>query len=176
MPSLLLRWMLFVSSYFPLTLIFFFLLLAADQPVLAIAAVLIGCVGVGLLLYYMYSIAPRLAPVLVKVTGYRSRDDQVMSYITGYLLPFVALPIGGWEMAVALLIFIGVLGWVYVHSAMLFINPVLNVLGYHLYDISVEGSDESLSLLARHRVTRGEALHVIAMGDGMVLEKKGKRP
>ena len=173
MPSLLLRIMLFVSSYFPLSLIMFLLLLAAHQPLWGITALLVGTAGVGALLFYMFSLAPRLAPIRVKITGYRSRDDQVMAYIVGYLLPFLTLPGGSWEQAVALMLFLGLLGWLYIHSALLFINPVLSVLGFHLYDISVEGSEESLSLLARHRVGRGEELSVIALGDGIVLEKRG---
>jgi hypothetical protein len=166
--------MLFVSSYFPLAFISFFLLLRIQQPVWAVAALLIGGLGLALLLLYMYHIAPGLAPLEIKITSYRKREDQVMAYIAGYLVPFAALSTAGWEQAVALLIFIGLLGWVYVNSAMLFINPVLSILGFHLYDISVEDSEESLSLLARHRVTRGEALLVIALGDGMVLEKRGE--
>jgi hypothetical protein len=173
MPSLLLRGMLFVSSYFPLALISFFLLVAAHQPTWAAAVLLVGGVGLLLLLLYVYHIAPGLAPVEVRIVSYQKREDQVMAYIAGYLVPFTALSTVRWEQAVALLIFIALLGWVYVNSALLLINPMLSIMGFHLYDVCVEGSDSSLSLLARHRITRGESLRIITLGDGLVLEKRG---
>ncbi len=174
MPSLAIRSMLFVSSYFPLALIFFVLFLR-EQPVWAIAALALGSLGLIILLLFFLRFAPRLGAFQEKVTGMQRRDGDVMSYIASYLIPFVALPFGGWQQGVALLLFFIVLGIVYVNSNLIHVNPMLNLMGYHLYEITVENSQVPHALITRHRVALGETLHLIDIGDGIFLEKKVQR-
>lgn len=174
MPTLAVRSMLFISSYFPLALIFFVLFLK-EQPVGAIAALALGSLGLIVLILFFLRFAPRLGAFQQKVTGMQRRDGDVMSYIASYLIPFVALPFGGWQQGVALLLFFIVLGIVYVNSNMIHVNPMLNLMGYHLYDITVENSAVPHALITHHRVALGETLHLIDIGDGIFLEKKAQR-
>jgi len=174
MPTLAVRSMLFVSSYFPLALIFFVLFLR-EQPVWAIAALALGSLGLIILLLFFLRFAPRLGAFQEKVTSMQRRDGDVMSYIASYLIPFVALPFGGWQQGVALLLFFIVLGIVYVNSNMIHVNPMLNLMGYHLYEITVENSQVPHALITHHRVAPGETLHLIDIGDGIFLEKKVQR-
>jgi hypothetical protein len=174
MPSVLVRTMLFLSSYFPLALIFFFLFIQ-QQPVWAIAILAVGMLGLVIMLLYFFSFAQRFAPIQEKISGVHGRDAEPMSYIASYLIPFVALPFSGWQQGIALLILIGVLGIVYVNSNMIHINPMLNLLGYHLYEITVEDSKEPYSLIAHRRIGRGETIHLIDIGEGIFLEKGGRK-
>ncbi len=70
------------------------------------------------MILYFFQFAPRLGSIQEKVTALQSRDGEVMGYIASYLIPFVAIPFGGWQQGVALLIFVIVLGIVYVNSNM----------------------------------------------------------
>lgn len=170
MPNVLIRCMLFLSSYFPLALIFFFLFFE-QQPVWAIVILAIGLSGLIIMMLYFLRFAPRLGSIQEKITGLQRRDGDVMGYIASYLLPFVAIPFGGWQQGVALLIFVGVLGIVYVNSNMIYINPMLNLIGYHVYEIILEHSEVPHSLITRHRMAIGETIHIIDIGDGIFLEK-----
>lgn len=174
MPSVLVRTMLFLSSYFPLALIFFFLFVE-QQPVWAIVTLAIGVLGLVTMLLYFFSFAQQFAPIQEKISGVRGRDAEPMSYIASYLIPFVALPFSGWQQGTALLILMVVLGIVYVNSNMIHINPMLNLLGYHLYEISVEDSKGTYSLITRRHIERGETLHLIDIGEGIFLEKGGRK-
>jgi len=171
MPRLVIRFMLFLSSYFPLALIFFILYIA-QYPVWAFLILALGLAGLAILILYFFSFAPRLGSFQEKVTGLQKRDGDVMSYIASYLIPFVALPFGGWQQTTALLIFIGVLGIVYVNSNMIQVNPMLNLLGYHLYEITVEKSQVPHSFITHNRVALGSTIHLIDIGDGIFLEKR----
>lgn len=173
MPSVLLRYLLFVSSYFPLALIFF-LLFIEQQPIWAGIVLAIGLLGFIIMLVFFLQLAPRLAPIQEKVTSLQGRDGEAMGYIASYLIPFVAIPFGGWQQGVALLIFIGVLSIVYVNSNMIHINPMLNLVGYHLYEITIEHSESPHVLITRRRVVRGEILRLIDVGSGIFLEKGSK--
>ncbi|HVB22452.1 MAG TPA: hypothetical protein VNG51_10940 [Ktedonobacteraceae bacterium] len=173
MPSVLLRYLLFVSSYSPLALIFFFLFIE-QQPIWAGIVLAIGLPGFIIMLVFFLQLAPRLAPIQEKVTSLQGRDGEAMGYIASYLIPFVAIPFGGWQQGVALLIFIGVLSIVYVNSNMIHINPMLNLVGYHLYEITIEHSESPHVLITRRRVVRGETLRLIDVGSGIFLEKGSK--
>lgn len=174
MPSVLVRTMLFLSSYFPLALIFFFLFIQ-QQPAWAIGILAVGAMGLLIMLLYFFYFAQRFAPIQEKITGLHGRDAEPMSYIASYLIPFIALPFSGWQQVTALLILIVVLGIVYVNSNMIHINPMLNLLGYHLYEITLADSKETYSLITRRRIGRGETLHLVDIGEGIFLEKGGRK-
>src|ERR1700730_16342521 len=171
MPTLVMLFMLFLSSYFPLALIFFVLYIV-QYPVWAIAILALGLAGVSVLLLYFLRFVPRLGSFQEKITGMQRRDADVMSYIASYLIPFVAIPFGGWQQTVALLVFIGVLGIVYVNSNMIQVNPMLNLFGYHLYEITVEKSQVPHSFITHNRAALGQTIHIIDIGDGIFLEKR----
>ena len=170
MPTVLIRSMLFLSSYFPLALIFFFLFVE-QQPVWAIAVLAISFSGLIIMWLYFFLFAPRLGSIQERINSLQRRDADVMGYIASYLLPFVAIPFGGWQQGAALLIFVAVLGIVYVNSNMIHINPMLNLFGYHLYEITLEHSEAPHSLITRRHIAVGETIHLVDIGDGIFLDK-----
>src|SRR5712692_4638124 len=103
MPTVLIRGMLFLSSYFPLTLIFFFLFIV-KHPIWAIVILVIGLSGLIIMILYFFQFARSLGWHRKKVTGLQSHDGDVMGYIARYLIPLVPIPCGGWQQGVALLI------------------------------------------------------------------------
>ena len=87
------------------------------------------------------------------------------------MLPLVTFPLDGWKQIVVLLVFVLVLGIVYINSDMIRINPMLNLAGYHLYEIKVEHGTESYSLITRRRIRRGDTIRIVDVGRGLFLEK-----
>lgn len=170
MPTIFVRCMLFVSSYFPLTVIIW-ILFVAQQPVLAWIALGIGMLGLILTFVYFFRILATIAPIQEKITERQIRDGDVMGYIASYVVPFVTFPLNGWQQIAALLVFVVVLGIVYINSDMIRINPMLNLVGYHLYEIKVENGAESHSLITRRRVNRGDTIRIVNVGRGIFLEK-----
>jgi len=93
-----------------------------------------------------------------------------MAYIVTYIIPFLAIPFSGWKEGVALTIFFIVLGILYVNSNMIHINPMLNLFGYHLYEVTLEDGDVQ-SLVTRRRIRYRETLIAVRLGDEILLEK-----
>jgi phosphatidylglycerophosphate synthase len=169
MGSILARFLLFLSSYFPLAAIFF-ILFVGKQPWVAIGILSIGLLGLLGMTWYL-RVVNRIGPIQVKVRDIQRRDAEAMSYIVSYLIPFLAVPFNGWEQGFALSIFFVVLGILYVNSNMIHINPMLNLVGFHLYEITFE--DGAIhSLITRRRIVRGEKLSVIKVGEDILLEKR----
>jgi hypothetical protein len=169
MPSILTRILLFLSSYFPLSVIFFFLLLSKHRP-LAIAILGVGGLGlVGISVYFR--LARRINPTRITVAAVQRRDAEAMSYIVSYVIPFLAIPFQGVEEAISLGVFFLVIGILYVNSNLIHINPMLNLSGYHLYEISVE-SGATYSLITHREVIRGETLSAVKASNGIFLETR----
>jgi len=169
MPNLLTRVLLFLSSYFPLTVIFFFLLLSKHR-FLAIAILGVGALGLAGIGVYLH-LARRINPTRITLVSVQRRDAEAMSYIVSYIIPFLAMPFQSVEEAVSLGVFFLVIGILYVNSNMIHINPMLNLLGYHLFEITVE-SGATYSLITHRDVIRGETLSAVKASNGIFLETR----
>lgn len=121
-----------------------------------IVCVVLGVVG----LCFFLATAKRMATVPVRVVAIERRDEDVAAYAATYLLPFVTVFDGDWQDVLSLVGFILVLGVVYVRSRLIYINPLLSVVGYQLYrvnTVAVSADDGSADrwprfLLAGRRV------------------------
>ncbi len=144
MPSIFGRVLLFLSSYFPLDLIFFFLVWPQNH-VLALGFLTVGFIGVaGLLVYYTLVIA-HSAVVQIQVDELQRKDSDTINYLAAYAIPFVALPVDHIEKYLALATFFLVMAILYVQSNMIHINPILSIVGFHLYEVRLDSGTSSLS-------------------------------
>lgn len=170
MTNIPVRCMLFVSSYFPLSLIFAILLFYSNL-VLAITILVIGVAGLVVLWQYIYMAHEKTA-FLDEVTELQKRDGEVLSYIASYLVPFATFQLSGWQQGTAIVIFILVLLLVYVNSNMIYINPMLNLRGYHLYEVRIRTSKVPLHLITRYEVELEQPIRYIRLSDGIILGRK----
>jgi len=168
MASIITRLLLFFSSYFPLSLIFFFLFVEKHRQA-SLIILLVGVIGLCGMAAYLQRVN-RVAPIQVKVLGVQRCDGEAISYIVSYVIPFLAVPFNGWEQGIALSIFFLVIGVLYINSNMIHVNPMLNLIGYHVYEITLEDGG-IYSLITRHRIRRGEVLRVNAVAENIFLEK-----
>jgi hypothetical protein len=167
-PSVITRLLLFLSSYFPLSLIFF-VILVQEHRYIAIGILAVGSGGLLWMLLYLRK-AQTLGAIQIEIAGFHRRDAEAMAYIVTYIIPFLVIPFHGWKEGIALCIFFVVLGILYVNSNMIHINPMLNLLGYHLYEITSEDGGVH-SLVARRSIRHRESVTVVKLGDEILLEK-----
>jgi hypothetical protein len=167
-PSILLRLLLFVSSYFPLACILG-LLFYEKYPWFAKSAVVVAGLGVVGLLVYL-SRARQLSSVPVIAQQVRRLDMEAMTYLVTYLIPFVAVPSDAKDKRAALSLFFVVLALLYVNSNMIHINPMLNVFGYHLYEVTLVDGGVHV-LITRSRVRTNQLMEVVRVGDDVLIER-----
>ena len=176
MPRLPVRLLLFVSSYFPLTIILCIFLLDPQRPwdigghVAAVVILGVGIAGLIILWLYIKRIAPGKVAFHEKITDFQRHDSDVMSYIASYIVPFVTFPLQEWQQISALIIFLLILLAIYVSSNMIYINPMLTIFGYHLYEVKIESSEASHYLVSNKHVVRGKLIRVVKIGDEAFLE------
>jgi len=173
MPNFSSRVILFLSSYTPL-----FLIMAVKygsvHRYFALSMVLLGAISVVLLLFYLKQSATLAVDhvVIEKISG---KDTEAMSYIVTYLIPFLDIKLDEISSAVSLLLLFLVVGVLYVHSNLIYINPTLNLLRYHLFEIELEGGMTSALVSKRRFVERGASIPVVSLGEQILLEVSDAR-
>jgi hypothetical protein len=170
MPNIPVRIILFFSSYAPL-----FLIIAVrgwrDSRDFAVALVAVSVVSVIVCFLFLH-IARKLAADRIKVDSVASRDGDSMSYIVTYLLPFLAVKLNDMTDVGSLSIVLLVIAVLYVNSNMIYTNPVLNIAGYHIFEIC-DADGKTSALISRHAYIRTDSdIDVISLGDYVLLEKK----
>jgi hypothetical protein len=124
---------LFLSSYSPLFALLALRTYHKSTPMfdLSCVALIIALLGIAT---FLLAAALRHAE-RHRVLSADSRDGDVASYAATYLLPFLGIFGAGWRDVLALALFIGLIGVIYVQSRMIYVNPVLLLLGYRLYSV-----------------------------------------
>src|SRR5262249_24702354 len=160
MSTKLARAILFLSSYAPLTLIFA-VLVFSQRPLVAILNLGITLLGL-LAAAYFFLRTQRLGARQSKVSAVHVTDDQVMSYIMSYLVTFLSIAFSDTPQLLALAAFFLILAYIYINANMIHVNPALNFLGYHLYEVILEDGD-TYNLIARGRIRRGADLRFVTV-------------
>jgi len=169
MPNAFTRVVLFFSSYAPL-----FLILAIRSWVenwwLAMSLAAVAAVSVVILWLFVRK-ARTLAAHKLAITSVISRDGDAMSYIVTYLLPFLAVDFTKPSDIISLGIVFGVIGLLYVNSNLIHTNPLLNLVGYHIFEVQdVDGKNMAL-VSRRPYVRNGSELDIVSLGDYVSMEK-----
>jgi hypothetical protein len=165
------RCMLFLSSYFPLFVILF-VLLGEEQPVVALFSLGVGLLGLAITYVYFKAVVFSRSPIRGDITSRHARGSEIMGYIASYIVPFVTFSLSSWRQIVALTLFILILGIVYIFSEdMVRVNPMFNLLGYRLYEVTVEQGKDSFALITRRRIKCGDRVLLIKVDEGIFWEK-----
>lgn len=166
----------------PLTSVLFFL--SAYSPVLAIlglverdahptaAYLLFGVAIASAAGLYIYLAAawkfPKSLDVMVR--DCKPGNGDMAGYVAAYLLPFIGPDLGRPSVVIGLIGAFVMLGVSYMQSNMLFVNPILALGGFHLYEAR-SAADEWRALLTRKSFVRRDAqLTVIMLGSYIWLD------
>ncbi len=124
---------LFLSSYMPLFLLIGIRSVDRAPEVMVASGVLTVAGGLGT---WAFLWAARRKPTgEYELLDVESRDGDIAAYAATYLLPFLTVFSGDWRDVLSLAAFITFLGVVYVRSRLIYVNPLLAVMGYHLWRV-----------------------------------------
>ena len=160
---------LFLSSYAPLFAVFGLLdSFGPGWP--ARVCFIIAAAGLALP-WIVLARARRLASQTLQVASSQIRDGDALAYIATYLVPFAAITATTARERGALGLFIFLIAVIYIRSELFYINPLLALVGYRLFQIST-AADTSAVLLSRQSFLRPEAtVNVWRLSDYVYWEK-----
>lgn len=124
---------LFLSSYLPLFALVGARSVGKSTCIALVCAALVLAGAVGTLLFFRT--AHRKPLGRYELLDVQKRDGDVAAYAATYLLPFVTVFSDNLRDVLTLAAFIAFLGIIYVRSRLIYVNPLLALFGYHLWQV-----------------------------------------
>lgn len=169
--TVLAQFLLFLSSYCPLLAVFALLdSFGSGWP----SQVCAGLAIIGLLIpIAVLLVARRIAPQSLHVESSQIRDGDALAYIATYLVPFAAITATTARERGALGLFVFLIAVIYVRSELFYINPLLALVGYRLFQVTTP-TGSSVVLLSGRRFLRSNIdLKARRLSDYVYWEKRG---
>lgn len=165
-PKILTAILLFISAYAPL-----FLILAVKDfdftyaynfkhPAPIYILLVLSMLSIGLLFTAVSSIKRGNMPVKIKAV--KSRSVDLINYTIPYIVSFFGFDLSKIEDVISLIIFLGLMLLMTIKSKSVFMNPVLLLAGYNLYDLEYEfdGKIHTTIVISKHDM-RSEEIYFI---------------
>ena len=163
--------LLFISSYLPLWIVF----VIVDGSrlgcwiILPIGGIVAGSAGLWFLGWYAKVVAP--TPLVVE-EAYRIDADNV-TYILTYIFPFVGAALPNQTTAIGLGIIFVVVALVYVGADMIYVNPVLTLLGWRVYRVVSKKGNEHIVMTKDKTIKKDDSLPAVPLAEGLWRVKPG---
>src|SRR5262245_13493673 len=124
MITLFSRLLMFLSLYLPLSTVIAALYWKSNLKI-AILSLSLGIVGtIGMLLFL--KLANDTSAVSITKPLIKRNNKDAMAYFVTYVVPFLVFPNETRERKIALLVFLFVIGIIYINSDLIHINPTLS--------------------------------------------------
>lgn len=169
MPSILMRILLFLSSYFPLFLIFTIQNhnKYGNIALIPVTVGTIALIGLSIFMRWVGGSADR-REVVVSV---QRKDSEVMSYIVTYIIPFMGLDLSSFANLFSLCLFFFMLMIIYINTNLIHINPMMNIVGFHIYEIENKLGTIHTIISRKSRLVKDDKLNIVMIGDNLFMEK-----
>ncbi|MBM7556839.1 hypothetical protein JOC47_001690 [Halanaerobacter jeridensis] len=160
---------LFFSSYAPLFLIFS-IKNSFDSNAINLILIVVSIFSIIVLWVFIYSYT-KIESDYINIEEVNPRDGEATSYIVTYIIPFLSMDLTTFEDKSSLLILFLVLGIIYINSNMIYINPLLNLAGYHIFETK-DKSGNTLILISRSKfISAGNRIKAIKISSNVYLEE-----
>lgn len=164
--DLLVETSLFFSSYAPLFLI---LAIRFNDSTLAIVCAGIAVAGVVAALLVLWRFRS-LTTIPWTVTAVEDRGTEVAGYLATYLMPLVTVAEPTARDVAGYVLFLVIVGIVYIRSSLIQVNPTLYLLGWRLYGVQI-GDDWSGFVLARgDPLRRGARVSAVRLSERIYVQ------
>ncbi len=168
MPTTASEVVLFLSSFSPLFVVFGLLeSFGSGWPSFICYAV--AAVSAAFLLW-LITLTRRMSTVSVELVRSRHRDGDAIGYLATYVVPFATLGVDNWRSRTALLLFLALVGVLYIRAHLFYVNPLLSVVGYRLFEAETATGRPLLILTRRKFVPMGERVDLRTLSDYVFLE------
>jgi hypothetical protein len=160
---------LFISSYSPLALI----LLIGDfdpqtkslkNPAISLSILFVSFLSVLLLFVVMRQIRQGDT---IKITSVCNQSGELVNYTIPYMISFFRFDLGGIQSFSCFLLFMVLMCVLTIRTQNIFINPILALAGYGLYDVEFTRGQEDFHaiLLSQHKLHRNQECRVRQLAD-----------
>lgn len=168
MAAIWIKGVIFLSSFSPL-LIVFALLDSFGRGAATEICVALAIAG-PLLLLLAFKIAKRFDGVPLTAASNERRDADVLAYVATYLIPFLAVNAVTLRSRLAVGVFIGLIALFYIRGEMYFLNPLLGVVGYRVFEVKTGDGSAVILITKRRHIGDQAQLRPVPLSDDIYWE------
>jgi hypothetical protein len=116
----------------------------------------------------------REEPFPKSIETHRRRNDMVTSYLIAYLLPFLGLNYSTYEGWIVMGVFFTMLAIIQIRSEQLYVNPVLAMFGYNVFEVvDAESGNTDLLVVDRNKQLSEDTYPAVQIGPDVYLTVDG---
>lgn len=155
------KWILFVSSYIPLYVIFIvgnlfdiYIKYSENNPKVDIYSLIFQC-KINIVIIIFFIIVIFLSLILLKkilniskdgrknktIKSIKKCNDRVSDYVLVYIIPFVTITLDSYKQLVLFLMIFLLLGYISVKNELVYINPILYFKKYNFYNVTIKNNE-----------------------------------
>lgn len=161
------KFLMFISSYIPLYIIF----IIQNYSNIALDLFFgVLTIGVIIILGAMYwQIRSLSKPVLLHIEQLENINKINLEYFVVYIIPFLGIDILNLRTAIALLFLFSIIGFMYVRSDSMFMNPAFTVIGLNIFKLTTKEGDDQI-LITAHHPKKQESVSALQLSEGMFID------
>jgi hypothetical protein len=158
--------LLFLSSYIPLYIILILKNLT-NEALIWILGIVTG-ISLCFLLYVLYK-ARKMNGEYYTLEEAECDNGKFIEYILAYIIPFLGFNMGNIIDLISVGIIFVLIGALYIRSDLIYMNPMLNFLGYDLY--KVKSNKKTYMLLSKNDLSPSKKTKIYELGRGFGVAK-----
>ncbi|MGY6648498.1 hypothetical protein [Wenyingzhuangia sp. IMCC45574] len=178
-PKLITSILLFISAYSPLSLI----LIVKDfdfncwrgfkHPIVVLSLLIVSSLSIILLVLSIKLI--KKGNYQVKVIEVQNRSVDLINYTIPYIVSFFGFDLAKMDDVFSLIIFLLLMLFLTIKSKSVFLNPILLLMGYNLYDIKYEFEKKEHNTIILNKfenLKKGDKLYIRSLTRFLYLAKE----
>lgn len=131
---------LFISAYTPLLAIII-LRYYKTHLIESLIVLIFIIIANGFLFGFLWGIVKHRSVRTFKVKSSINKTSDTLNYLIPYIISFLGLKLTQWNDLLSLLIILGIVFVIYVHSNLILMNPLINAFGYKFYSVEIGRGD-----------------------------------
>lgn len=163
---------LFVSSYAPMLLLFGVLDTFGIEP-LRWALIVLGAASLGLLPIMFFVAKKNGNPRTLQLTEAKPKDIEMLAFFASYVVPFTTVAPGNATRTWGLIVFLVLTAGIYLRNGLYYLNPIIALLGFKVFDVKIEGGTSALMITRRKYVEQTQAIAVVRLEQRLYLDVSG---
>lgn len=157
--------LLFLSSYVPLIIIFS-IRVVNNYRYFTISGIIISIILTIILLRIIKATA-QLSIEKLSLSNVNYKSSDLLAYMFSYVFSFLDFNLESYiDLIIILFIFV-ILAVIYINSNMIYINPMLSIFGYKIYEIIDDDKNIYVLITKKSKLEVGKSMNVYDLGSNV---------
>jgi hypothetical protein len=123
-----------------------------------------------LALWVYFRATRRIHETKLVVADASRRDQDILAYVATYLVPFAFVSTGSWRANVVLVLFLVLIIGLAVHARVYYVNPLLAIAGYRLFEIGLADGASAVLITRREHLPPSTTIKTRTLDQHVLIE------